>query len=72
MTIEKIRSSLIGDDLKVFDDIMSNVNLANDVIHDIIGFDDVNNFIIKSNYNTKPNIGLVFIKDGMVAGSNCY
>ena len=72
MSIEKLRSSLNSDDLKTFNDIMYRIHLCDDVNHDIIGFDDVNNFIIKSKYNTKPDIGLVVIKDGMVADASCY
>ena len=72
MGIERIRSSLNSDDLKVFDDIMSNAHLADDVKHDIIGFDNIRNFIIKSTFNTKPNTGLVLIKDGTIANSICY
>ena len=49
MSIEKLRSSLNSDDLKTFNDIMYRIHLCDDVNHDIIGFDDVNNFIIKSN-----------------------
>lgn len=72
MSIQKIRSSLDSDDLKVFDDIMNNINLANNVKHDIIGFDDVKNFIIRSKFNTKPYNGLICIENGNVANINCY
>lgn len=64
MSLEKVRSSLSSDDLKDFDDIMNNVHLSKDVSHDIIGFDDVKNFIIKSKFNTKPFNGLVCIEKG--------
>lgn len=72
MSLEKVRSSLNSDDLNVFDDVMSNVNLANNVPHDIIGFDDVKNFIIRSKFNTKPFNGLICIENGKVANINCY
>ena len=52
MSIEQIRSSLNSDDLKRFNDIMYRIHLANDVKHDVIGFDNVDNFIIKSVFNT--------------------
>lgn len=51
---------------------MSNIHLATNVEHEIIGFDNVLNFIIKSKFNTKPEIGLVFVKDGKITNSFCY
>ena len=72
MSIENMRSSLNSNDLKLFDDIMYNVHLSDNVHHDIIGFDDVNNFIVRSKFDTKPYTGLVFIKDGKIASSLCY
>lgn len=72
MSIEKIRSSLNSDDLNTFNDIMYRIHLADDVDHDVIGFDDANNFIIRSKYNSKPNIGLVVIKNGDIATNICY
>lgn len=72
MPIEKVRSSLLSDDLNVFDDIMSNIRLANNVKHSIIWFDDVLNFIVKSKFNTKPFNGLICIENGEVANINCY
>ena len=72
MSIEKVRSSLDSDDLKRFNDVMYNVHLASDVHHDIIGFDDVNNFIIKSKFNTNPSTGLTCVKNGKVVEAICY
>ena len=72
MSLEKVRSSLNSDDLNVFDDIMSNIRLANNVKHSIIWFDDVLNFIVKSKFNTKPFNGLICIENGEVANINCY
>ena len=74
MSIEKVRSSLTSDDLKTFDDVMYNIHLADDVQHDIIGFNDAKNFIIKSNfdYATPYSSGLVIINNGQVAKTVCY
>ena len=73
MSIEKVRSSLSSDDLKTFDDVMYNVHLATDVQHDIIGFNDAKNFIIKSSFDSKPyQNGLVIINNGSVSKTVCY
>ena len=72
MSIEQIRSSLNSDDLKRFNDVMYNVHLANDVYHDIIGFDNANNFVIKSTFSTNPSIGLTCVKNGEVVEAICY
>ena len=72
MSIEQIRSSLSSDDLKRFNDIMYRMHLANDVKHDVIGFDNVDNFIIKSAFNTHPSTGLVCVKNGNIAKAICY
>ena len=72
MSIEQIRSSLSSDDLKRFNDVMYNVQLAPDVQHDIIGFDNANNFVIKSTFNTNPSIGLTCVKNGEVVEAICY
>ena len=72
MSIEKIRSSLLSDDLKVFDDIMENVHLANNVKHDIINFKDVRNFIIETSFDQFPKTGLISFRDGKIANISCY
>lgn len=72
MSIEQVRSSLDSDDLKRFNDVMYNVHLANDVHHDIIGFDNANNFVIKSTFNTNPSTGLTCVKNGEVVEAICY
>ena len=72
MSIEQIRSSLDSDDLKRFNDIMYRIHLADDVQHDVIGFDNVDNFIIKSVFNTYPSTGLTCVKNGNIAKAICY
>lgn len=72
MSIEQIRSSLNRDDQKVFDGIMENIHLANNVKYDIIGFKDAKNFIIENTFNHYPRTGLISIRDGEVANISCY
>ena len=72
MSIEQIRSSLDSDDLKRFNDIMYRIHLADDVQHDVIGFDNVDNFVIKSTFNTYPSTGLTCVKNGNIAKAICY
>ena len=67
MSIEKLRSSLNSDDLKKFDTALSNLHLADNVIHNVIDFTDGDNFIIKSMYNTKPYTGLVLYNNGKIS-----
>ena len=72
MSIEKLRSSLNSDDRKVFDKAFSNFHREDNVKTEIIGFDDPLNFIIKSDFDTKPYTGLVFVRDGLINNSYCY
>lgn len=72
MSIEQIRSSLNSDDLKRFNDIMYRIHLADDVQHDVIGFDNADNFIIKSAFTTRPSTGLTCVKNGNIAKAICY
>ena len=71
MSIEKMRSSLNSDDLEKFDKVLSKIKLADNVNHDIIDFDDCNNFVIKSKYNTNPSIGIIFFRDGEITKTIC-
>lgn len=70
-TIEKIRASLSSDALTRFDNILSKYKMADNVDHKIVDFDDCDNFIVKSTFNTKPYNGFVFIRDGNIADSFC-
>lgn len=67
MSIEEIRSSLNSDDLKEFDNNISNFHMGDNVIHEIIDFNTPTNFVLKSTYNTKPYIGLVLFNDGKIS-----
>ena len=72
MSIKDIRDSLNGESRKNFDNTLSKFKMSDNVTHDIIGFDDDKNFIIRSLFDAKPRIGLVIFKDGEIAKTLCY
>lgn len=62
--IETKRSSLLEDDRKNFDTILSKFKMSPDVKHYIQDFCDSNNFTIVSKFNCSPHFGLVRFSNG--------